>query len=185
VEKQFNDAGYHYRFLHELTYHAKKSSRTHLSKAQLVTLQLHYFNEYVKQSGLTYDAVHMLYWTSTERFVPSVKDKERGQNLRYIEPEMAVLFKTIFPHYEPTQFLRYSIEYEMREAGIYRIYREIIEMFNDPEDLRTLVAANNYLDVVVKEEYLSFLDSAKMNGFKQWTEFEFKTALRRDQDNRD
>ena len=180
IAERFEAAGYPYHFEHELAYHAKKNSFSiSIPKERLTKLQVHYFNEYIKQAGLTEDAVHMFYWTSTEKLITITSDSHLGRNLRFIEPQMVTAVKEALQTYDPAIFLKFTIEYDTRDVGVYKIYREIPDMFTTPSEWRALVESCSNLHAEVKEEYLSFFDAQEEKGFGNWTEFTFHTLLKR------
>jgi hypothetical protein len=55
----------------------------------------------------------------------------------------------------------------------------ILNLFLDSAELRTVVSTNSKISNDVKNEYLQFFDACKNNGFDRFTEFEFKTELKK------
>jgi len=160
-------------------YHIKDGVKDiSLSRERIVELQTHYFSEHVKQAGLTKDAVFMFWWTKHTEFVPLPDDPHRGHKYEHIEKPIVATMKAFLPEYDPFQFLKYTIKYDMRDKDIYLLQPIMLELFDAPEDLRTLVAGHPLLAADIKAEYLALFNACKNQEFKGWVEFELKTALK-------
>jgi hypothetical protein len=179
VDSLFTDAVFPYQFEHEVLYHVKDGKKDiSFSRERIVELQTNYFSEHVKQAGLTKDAVFMFWWTKHEEFVPLPDDPNRGHKYEHMEKPIAAAMKAFLPEYDPFQFLKYTIKYDMRDKDIYFLYPQMLEIFDTPDELRALVAGHPLLAADVKAEYLALFDACKKQDFKGWVEFELNTALK-------
>ncbi|MCO5948561.1 KAP family P-loop NTPase fold protein [Mucilaginibacter flavidus] len=175
----FSGAGFPYQFEHEVLYHVKDGKKDiSLSRERIVELQTHYFSEHVGQAGLTKDAVFMFWWTKYEEFVPLPDNPNLGHHHEHIEKPIVAAMKDLLPEYDPFQFLKYTIKHDIRDKDIYLLQPVMLEIFDEPEELRALVAEHTLLATDVKAEYLALFDACKKQDFKGWVEFELNTALK-------
>ncbi|WP_428331613.1 hypothetical protein [Mucilaginibacter sp.] len=179
VDSLFTGAVFPYQFEHELLYHVKDGVKDiTLGRERIVELQTHYFREHVKQAGLTKDAVFMFWWTKYKEFVPLPDNPNLGNYHEHIEKPIVVAMKSFLPEYDPFQFLKYTIKHDIRDKDIYFLQPIMLEIFDDPEELRALVAGHALLPADIKAEYLALFDACKKQNFKGWVEFELNTALK-------
>jgi energy-coupling factor transporter ATP-binding protein EcfA2 len=177
--KLFNQAMFPFMFESEVIYHISSGSKAiPLSKETLGNYQAHYFSEHVSSSGITKAAVWIFWWTKVKTFVPLPNDPNRGIEHWHFKKEIVPITKRLLPLYDPFQFLKISIKSDMRNNDIFFLYSEILELFDDPEELRTIVAGHNIMEEKYKTDYLGFFDACKEKDFKDWATFEFKTDLR-------
>jgi len=179
VDRLFSGAVFPYQFEHELLYHVKDGVKDiSMSRERIVELQTHYFSEHVKHAGLTKDAVFMFWWTKYKEFVPLPDNANLGHHYEHIEKPIVSVMKSFLPEYDPFQFLKYTIKHDIRDKDIYLLQPIMLEMFDNPEELRALVEVHPLLAADIKTEYLALFDACKKQDFKGWVDFELNTALK-------
>lgn len=156
-----------------------------VERTRLVGFQVKYFSEHVRELGLTKEAAWM-FWGIRDEYTEPVPGKPGyiTEHWKFEEPIIPVV-KEIVARYDPYEFLKYSIQYDMRERELVFIYKELLAIFQEPEELRELIAENTLVNQEVKADYLAFFDACKALDFKNWATYEFKTALKPDRNDED
>lgn len=178
ISKMFDAAKFPYLFEHELISQIKKNKKdVSLTEETMKIYQVRYFKQHVAQNNLSEDSVFMFWWTDYTESILIPDKPGYVHKHRHIEPEMGTAMKTVLPNYDPFNFLRHSIKYDMWDKGIYTIHKEVLEIFEEPEELRDLVAHHPSLNENIREEYLAFFDACQSDNFKWPTLYTFATAL--------
>lgn len=179
IEKLLGHAPFPYLFHNEIIFNIKnKGKETSVSNGKLTKIQLNYFKKHVAQTGLSEEAIFLFWWSRYKKFVPLPDDPGRGHEHWHFEKSLAEAMKEFLPKLAPFQFLKHSIQYDMRDSDIYSIHLQVLEMFDNKSELRNLVKNHKVLDSAVKEEYLTLFDACNAIGFKNWVTIELKTALK-------
>ncbi len=180
AEAIFDSAPFPFLFQNELVYHIRQDGRPFvLSNEELVDYQIGFFRKHLQKDGLSEDAVYIFFWTAYEKFEPLAHDASKGHKYWYIEDKMAEEIKKALLDYDPIHFLRMSIQADFREKSYFTINRRILKIFQDPLELRKIVADNNFLDEAARSEYIEFFDACKENDFFKYSEYNFKSELRK------
>lgn len=165
-------------FDNELIYHLKKKGSDFVVPViELTAHQYSYFTQMATSGhGLSEDTL-WLFWGAREHYrTPADETGAYYEHWRF-EPEMAERMKVYLASKDPTEFLKFSIQRDMRERSHTFIYKQVLDMFEDKNDYRKLVAENPALDEVVRTEYLELFDKMAATDFKQYVEMEFKSVL--------
>lgn len=180
AETIFESAPFPFLFQNELVYHIRQDGRPFvLSDGQLVDYQIGFFRRHLEKNGLSEDAIYIFFWTAYEKFELLPNDASKDHKYWYIEDKMAEEIKKSLPDYDPIHFLKMSIEADFREKSYFTINRRILKIFADPLELRNIVEDNGFLDEAARSEYLEFFDACKENDFFKYTEYNFKSELRK------
>ncbi|SCY76143.1 KAP family P-loop domain-containing protein [Flavobacterium anhuiense] len=175
----FEEAPFPYLFHNEMIYHIRTDNRNFpLSEEELTDFQIQYFKKHLDNVGLSEDAVYIFYWTSEKIFEPLQDGSGKGYNRHQIKDKMAKLIVEVLSFHNPVNFLRMSIQTDLREKSLHTVNWTFLNLFSDPEELRNAVLTNTKISEEVKNEYLQFFDACKSNGFDRYTEFEFTTELK-------
>lgn len=167
-----------FQFENELIYHLKQRGGDFvLSNSELAALQLSYFTQYAETSHGLNEEVLWIFWGAREYYTFPADSSGAQDKLWRFEPDLAAKMKIFLVNKDPKEFLKFSINYDMRERSRASIYKEVLEMFADPAEYRKIVAENPLLDEEIRQEYLELFDKLVVNDFKQYVEMEFKTPL--------
>ena len=180
INSIFEAAPHPYLFHSEVLHHVtdKGVKDISLSEEDIVKYRSYYFSEIVKKEGLSRRAIWIFWWTKFKEFVPLPNDPSRGHNYTHFYDEVIAVLKETLKANDPFEFLKMSIKDEMRENKVGLIYKEMLEIFDEVEDLKKMVEANPILDNEVRKEYLDFFERCKENGFQSYVPTMFKTALK-------
>jgi hypothetical protein len=163
-------------FDNQLIYHLKeKDDEFVVPPSELTAHQYSYFTRMATSGhGLSKDTLR-LFWGARERV--SVDDTGAYTKHWRFEPELASIMKVYLARIDPTEFLKFSILRDMPNRSLTFIHQQVLDMFNNKNDYRKLVAENPALDEVVRTEYLELFDKMAEADFKQYVEMEFKSVL--------
>jgi hypothetical protein len=167
-------------FENELIYHLKKKGDDFvIPTAKLTAHQYSYFTRYAESShGLSADVL-WVFWGAKEHYrVPADSPSSYYEKWRF-EGSLVAKMKSYLKTKDPVEFLKFSIQREMREPSLAFIYPQVLEMFGDPAEYRQLVVDNPALDEKVRQEYLELYGKCAALEFKQYVEMDFQTALRK------
>jgi len=178
LQDLFENATSPYLFQNELIYHIKKDQATlPLTNEQLIGYQVSYFQKLTESDGLTKDALWLM-WATREKTFKQIGSGYVSEDWRF-EPAIIPVIITFLKTKDPFYFIADSINRNIGDENIVSIHKQILALFDRPEDLRTIVEKNAFLKDDVKSEYLDFFDQCAAVEFKQAIEFEFKTSLRK------
>jgi hypothetical protein len=180
IRHLFSIAQAPFLFENELIYHLKKKGDHFvLPTTELTVHQLSYFSRMADSShGLSEDTL-WLFWGAREYY--TVPADERGayyERWRF-ESGHVTKMKSYLASKDSKEFLKFSIEQDMRERSQVYIYKQIMEMFDGPSEYRKLIADNTLLNDDIKREYLELFDKLASTDFKQYVEMKLKTELRK------
>jgi hypothetical protein len=165
-------------FENELIYHIKKRGEGFvLSLAELTAHQYSYFTRMAGSGhGLSEDTL-WLFWGAREYYrIPADEHGAYYEKWRF-EPTLTIKIKQYLAVEDPKEFLKFSVDQDMRDRSRAGIHKEVMEIFDNPAEYRKLVADNPALNADIREEYLELLDKLTENDFKHYVEIEFKTEL--------
>lgn len=167
-----------YLFENNLIHHLKKKGGNFvIPNTQLTAHQLSYFTNYAESGhGLNEDVV-WIFWGAKEHYqVPA--DESGGYYSRWrFEPDLAVKMKDYLKTKDPLEFLKYSIKWNMYEPLFACIYKEVLDIFDGPEEYRQIIEDNPAVNKDIKDEYLELFDKCKTEGWEKFVAMDFKTAL--------
>lgn len=178
ISHLFNGGMAPFLFENELIYHIKnKGDDFVIPKTELTALQYSYFTRMAESGhGLSKDAL-WLFWGARDYYmVPADETGAYSKKWRF-EPTLAVKMKDYLAVKDPTEFLKFSIQQDMQDRLRAYIHKEVMEIFDGPDEFRKLIADNSALDDDVRREYLEFFDKLAEKDFKEYVEIELKTEL--------
>lgn len=180
ISSIFEAAPHPYLFHSEVLHHVTEGGlkEISLSEEDIVKYRSYYFTELVKKEGLSRRAIWIFWWTKSKTFIPLPNDPNRGHINMHFYPKITALLKEYLKNYDPHEFLKMSIQDDMREAKVGRLYKEMLGIFEQAEDLKKMVETNSMLDKDVKKEYLDFFERCKEKGFQSDVPTMFKTTLK-------
>lgn len=178
INHLFNVSMAPFLFENELIYHLKKKGEGFaLSLDELTRHQYSYFTKMAESGhGLSEDTL-WLFWGAREYY--RVPADERGayyERWRF-EPKLVAKMKGYLAVKDPKEFLKFSIQQDMRDRSQVFIHKEVMEIFDEPAEYRKLIADNPALDDDIQREYLELFDKLAEKDFKQYVEMELKTEL--------
>jgi len=186
VERLFENAESPYVFPAEIVYQVKHNKiEISVPTSMLVNFQVRYFAAHIAEKGLTKDAVWMFWGIRDEYTEPAPGQPGYVTKHFKFEPQVVPVVKTALAKYDPFEFLKLSVKYDIRERTLVAIYPELLNIFDTPEELRNLVAVNTKINPEIKADYLAFFDACKEKAFVNWAQYEFKTALKPDKSDND
>ena len=167
-------------FENELIYHLKKNDGNFdLPISELTAHQLSYFTRMADSGHGLSEHTLWLFWGAREYYhIPIDDNGGYNQGWRF-ERSLVEKMKGYLASKDSKEFLKFSIKHDMHDHSKVFIYREVMEMFDDPNEYRKLVADNPALDDVIRREYLQLFDKLVEKGFNQYVEIELKTELRK------
>ncbi|WP_133177674.1 KAP family P-loop NTPase fold protein [Chitinophaga parva] len=165
-------------FENELIYHLKKKGDNFvIPTSELTTNQLSYFTKMADSGHGLSEETLWLFWGAREYYrIPANEPGTYYEKWRF-EPSLVDKMKIYLINKDPKEFLKASIQHEMRDHSLVFITREIIEIFDDPSEYRTLVAQNPLLDDAIRQEYLQLFDKLAEKDFMEYVVVELKTEL--------
>jgi hypothetical protein len=160
----------------ELIFHLKKKSGEYvLSKEKLINHQYSYFTRMAESGhGLSKDTL-WLFWGTRKYYNEGTPDDSGWQ----FEEKMVTKMKGYLATMDSKEFLKFSLNREMRDRSLCSIYPQVMAMFDDPGEYRDLVTRNPELAEDIKFEYLEFYDKLAFKNFKGSIEMEFQTELQK------
>lgn len=178
INQLFKNALAPFLFENELIYHLKKKGEDFvLSPNDLTEHQYYYFTCMAESGhGLSNDTL-WLYWGAREHYKMPADEREGYYKKWRFEPTLSVKMKMYLKDKDSKEFLRFSIQQDMRDRTKAFIHQQVMEMFSEPEEYRKLIGENALLDEDIQREYLEFFDKLAEMDFKQYVEMEFKTEL--------
>ncbi len=180
IDHLFAAASAPFLFENELLYHLKKKGEGFvLSLAEMTAHQYSYFTRMATSGhGLSEDTLWLFYGAREHYRVPADERGAYYEKWRF-EPTLAVKMKVYLAEKDPKEFLKFSIQRDMRNRSMVYIHREVMELFDEPAEYRRLVAGNPELDEEIQREYLELFDKLVETDFKQYAEMELKTDLQK------
>lgn len=174
----FDTASPPYIFHNELIYEIKHLKNEFIIPTdKLIAYQVIYFEKYINTYGLNNNGM-WLFWGIREEYSLPAEQKDMVYNKWRFEATVIPKMKEYLQKKDPKYFLKGSIYSDMRSVNMATIHSEILEIFERPEELRTIVSKNPELDSKIKEEYLEFFDLCATHSFKQYIPYEFQTELK-------
>ncbi len=172
IKELFDNAPFPYLFHNELIYHVKDDSlELPLNVEELTKYQIDYFCKHVNNAGLTKDAIWLM-WGCRQNYYLA------GNKHWRFEPSLVPHIREFIKTTNPVEFLKTSIKPETWSKNSYAIHLEILNIFNDREEFRTIISDHALIDHEVKSEFLNFYDLCKAQDFSRWVKFEFHTILK-------
>lgn len=180
IKNLFDSAFPPYVFENALIYHIKKKGGDFvIATDDLTAYQLSYFTRFAESShGLNENALWNFWGARKYERHPAEKPGSYYESWRF-EPDLVHKMKHYLSYKDPKEFLKFSIQREMRDKSYVSIATQVLDMFDNPEDYRKLVAENPTLDEDIRLEYLELFDKYAVKDFKQPVEMEFKTELQK------
>lgn len=180
IDHLFASASAPFLFENELLYHLKKKGEGFvLSVAEMTAYQYSYFTQMATSGhGLSEDTLWLFYGAREHYRVPADERGAYYEKWRF-EPTLTVKMKAYLAEKDPKEFLKFSIDWDMRNRSRVYIRREVMELFDEPAEYRSLVADNPALDGEIQRKYLELFDKLVENDFKQYAEMELKTELQK------
>lgn len=180
VKNLFDIAPPPYLFENELIYHIKKKGGDFvITTDELAAYQLSYFTRFAESvNGLNENTLWLFWGARQHERHPAGKPDSYYESWRF-EPDLIYKMKHYLTYKDPKEFLKFSIQREMRDKSHVSIYKQVLDMFDNPLDYRKLVAENPALDENIRHEYLELFDKSAAKDFKQSVEMEFKSELQK------
>ena len=178
VRNLFNSAEPTYLFESQMIYHIRESRRQFvINNDDLSDMQIGFFKEYVSSNhGLNKDAV-WIFWGIREYNAPETSSgQNRESHWRFI-PKVITRLKQALKESDIAYFLETTIRRNLGEDKMAGIVPQIIDMFDDISEFRTIIDENVYLNEAVKLEYLDFFDRLSAISFSHVVSVDFKTTL--------
>ncbi|SEO84011.1 KAP family P-loop domain-containing protein [Mucilaginibacter gossypiicola] len=165
-------------FENELIYHLKKKGdRFVVPLNELINHQLSYFTRMAESSHGLSKETNLLFWGARKHFMEPASGG--GYHERWcFEPLLVAKMKAYLVSKDPKEFIKSSINFDIRDRSKTSIVRQVLDMFDQPSELRELIAANPSLDDTVKVEYLELFDKLSAKDFKEYVDIEFSTDLK-------
>lgn len=178
IDHLFGTAIAPFLFENELLYHLKKKGEGFVLLLNEMTVhQYSYFTQMaVSGHGLSEDTLWLFYGAREHYRVPADERGAYYEKWRF-EPSLAVKMKQYLADKDPKEFLKFSIQQDMRDRSQAFIHSEVMEMFDAPAEYRSLVAENPALDDEIQKEYLELFDKLAETNFQQYAEIDLKTEL--------
>ncbi|GEM_PF-1663405 len=144
---------------------------------ELVDYQVGYFKTYIDAYGLDKNAVWMLYGIRHEYTEPA---PEPGMvySKWHFEEKVILILKNHIKNKDPKYFLIDSIKTEIHDRALVGIVPQIIDMFENPNELKGIIEQNPVLDEKIRSEYLVFFDKCAEVSFSHYVKFNFQTELK-------
>lgn len=179
IDHLFTVANAPFIFENELLNHLKgKGEGFVLSLVEMTAHQCSYFTQMATSGhGLSEDTLWLFYGAREHYRVPADERGAYYTKWRF-EPTLAIKMKAYLAQKDPKEFLKFSIQRDMRNRSMVYIHQEVMELFGEPAEYRRLVANHPALDEEIQMEYLKLFDKLSENGFRQYVEMELKTELR-------
>jgi hypothetical protein len=176
IDSLFSVAIAPYLFENELIFHLKEKDGSFvLSNEELAVHQLSYFSNYAESShGLNEDVLWIFYGAREYFSYDSLVGRAKGWRF---EPALVERMKVYVTSKDPAEFLKFSIQRDIREKTRVSIHAQVLDMFKDPLELARVVLENPHLDMQMKQEYLELLGKLSSVDFKEYVEMEFKSGL--------
>jgi energy-coupling factor transporter ATP-binding protein EcfA2 len=173
ISHLFNIATAPYIFENELIFNLKEKSNDFIiSKSELTLHQLSYFRNMAESGHGLSEETLWLFWGAREYDYTS-----EGSLIWRFEPLLVEKMKDYLIDKDPKEFLKFSIQQNMRDRSLVIIIKEVIEMFTDPIEYRKLIENSQALSDNIRTEYLKLFDKLAEKDFNQYMEFELKTEL--------
>lgn len=180
IDDLFNVALSPFIFENELIYHLKKKGAGFiLSIDKLSAHQLSYFTCMAESKHGLSEEVLWLFWGARVHYKVPVDEKGSYTEHWRFEPALVKKMKEYLAVKDPTEFLKFSINWEIRDHSLVSIHKQVLEMFDNPLEYRELIDKNIVLKEGIKEEYLQLLDQCTAVNFTQYVQMEFKSILRK------
>ena len=178
ISHLFNVGMAPFLFENELIYHLKKKGNDFVVPVtELTAHQYSYFTQMATSGHGLSENTLWLFWGAREHYrVPADETGAYYEHWRF-EADLVAKMKVYLANKDPKEFLKFSIQRDMRERSRSFIYKEVMEMFDEPTEYRKLVQDNPALDDEIRHEYLDFFDKLVAKDFKEYVEMEFKTEL--------
>jgi hypothetical protein len=178
IDHLFGTAIAPFLFENELLYHLKKKGEGFvISLNEMTVHQYSYFTQMADSGhGLSEDTLWLFYGAREHHRVPADERGAYYEKWRF-EPSLANKMKQYLADKDPKEFLKFSIQQDMRDRSQAFIHREVMEMFYAPAEYRSLVAENQALDDEIQKEYLELFDKLAETNFQQYAEIDLKTEL--------
>lgn len=165
-------------FENELIYHLKKKGNDFVVPLiELTAHQCSYFTQMAASGhGLSEDTL-WLFWGAREHYrVPADDSGAYYEHWRF-EPDLVKRMKVYLVNKDSKEFLKFSIQRDMRDHSRTFIYKHVMDMFDDSAEYRKLVAENPEIDEEIRAEYLELFDKLAEKNFTEYVEMEFKSEL--------
>lgn len=178
IDQLFGTAAAPFLFENELLYSLKKKGEGFiLSLSEMTAHQYSYFTQMAESAhGLSENTLWLFYGAREHYRVPADERGAYNEKWRF-EPSLAVKMKQYLANKDPKEFLKFSIQQDMRDRSQVFIRREVLEMFDAPAEYRSLVAENPALEDEIQKEYLELFDKLAETNFQQYVEIDLKTEL--------
>lgn len=177
IKHLFNIGTPPFLFENELIYHLKKKGDHFvISLNELIGHQLSYFTRMAESSHGLSKETNLLFWGAREHFMVPVSSGGYSEHWRF-EPLLVAKMKTYLVSKDPKEFIRSSINFDIRDRSKASIVKQVLDMFDQPSEFRALIAANPSLDDTIKVEYLKLFDKLSAKDFKEYVDIEFSTDL--------
>ncbi|MGM9476190.1 hypothetical protein ACS5PU_07160 [Pedobacter sp. GSP4] len=179
IDSQFSIAIAPYLFENELIFHLKEKGQGFvLSTDELAVYQLSYFRNYAESShGLNKDVLWIFYGAREYFNYDSLVGRSKGWRF---EPALVERMKVYIRNKDPKEFLKFSIERNIRAKTKVSIYAQVLDLFETPLELAAIVTENPHLDPQIKKEYLELLGKLSAVDFKESVEMEFQSELKKE-----
>lgn len=176
IQDRFSSAPLPFLFENELIYKLKeKDDGFILPISELTNFQLDYFTRYAETDHGLNENVLWIFW-GARKYNKVIVDQSGGYQVEWeFEPELVKKMKIYLTKKDPTEFLKFSIESKPFDPSHASIYRQVLNMFDDPNELRKVVEQNQLLKDETKSEYLEFFDELAKVDFKEYVEVDFKS----------
>ncbi len=175
INHLFSVATAPFLFENQLIYRLKtKGEGFALSLKELTEHQFSYFTRMADSGHGLSEETLWLFWDAREYY--KVTDDKNDKKWRF-EPTLATKMKAYLAIKDPKEFLKFSIQQDMRDRSQAFISKEVMEIFDEPAEYRKLVADNPALNDDIKGEYLKLYDKLAEKNFTQYAEIYLKTEL--------
>ncbi|PAW93012.1 hypothetical protein CKK33_05690 [Mucilaginibacter sp. MD40] len=178
LRSRFVEAVAPFLFENELIFHLKQDEDNLLLPIEdLNSYQLSYFNRMISSDhGLSENTLWLFWAARMENKEDLEKNISSSEAWRFV-PELVSVIKPYLTKLDICEFLKFSIQTDIRNKSIAKIARQVLEMFEDPLDYRKIVNENPILDDLVRSEYIELFDKLHAVNFNQYVEIEFKSDL--------
>ena len=111
------------------------------------------------------------------------RDRNETTNGWRFEPALVIKMKEYLKSKNPTEFLKFSIDHNMRGENLASIHKEVLDIFESPSAYRKLIEDNQLISERIRNEYMQLFDKLAEKNFNEYVEFELVTELRKPEEN--
>ncbi len=180
LEGLFHTALAPYTFENQLIFEIKELRREDFAMpfSTLSSFQSGYFNRMAESGhGLSRETLWLFFGGREYYYAETQESLNLQEHWRFI-PDSAKLMKEYIKKLDPINFLKFSINRDLRNPSIARIIKQVLDIFDNPNELRNIIIENDKLDENIKNEYLMFFDLCASVNFEKYVEIEFHTMLK-------